>query len=73
MPFWFIFLYLQNPNFKKMKTVTIKHKSNLHYLELDPFEKELKEKGLAAHREKSINQDYLKGKTFEQKLKILGW
>ena len=67
---WVVF----NPStFQKVKTVTIKHESNLLYRELDPFEKKLKNDGLAAHDYNSLNQDYLKGKSFREKLKCLGW
>ncbi len=67
---WVIF----DPNtFKRIRTITLKHKSNLLYVELEPFEKDLKSKGLAAHRHESLNQSFLKGKTFKEKLKILGW
>ncbi len=67
---WVVF----NPKtFERVKTVTLKHKSNLRYLELDPFEKDLKSKGLAAHCWESLNQSYLKGKSFKEKLISLGW
>jgi predicted transcriptional regulator len=58
---------------KKIKTHTIKHKNNLHYLELEPFEEDLIKRGLYAHNAESLNQQFLKGKTFIEKLKSLGW
>jgi predicted HTH domain antitoxin len=67
---WVIF---DPKTYKKVKTVTIKHESNLLYKEFEPFEKELNEKNLAAHEYNSLNQDYLEGKSFKEKLKILGW
>lgn len=58
---------------KKIKTVTLKHKSNLYYKELEPFEKELEEQGLYAQAAESLEQDFLKGKSFKEKLLCLGW
>lgn len=52
---------------------TLEHKDGRLYIELEPFEKELKKKGLYAHRAESIEQNHLKGKTFIEKLKCLGW
>ncbi len=67
---WVVF----NPEtFKKIRTVIIKHESNLLYKELDPFEKDLLSKKLAAHNYAALKQDYLKGKSFTGKLKCLGW
>ncbi len=59
--------------FKRIKTVTIKHESNLLYKEMDPFEADLNKNKLAAHEFKSLNQDYLQGKSFKEKLVCLGW
>ena len=58
---------------KRIKTVTITHESNLLYVELDPFENDLKKKKLAAHSWESLNQSYLKGKPLKEKLISLGW
>ena len=56
----------------KVKTVTLRHTDNLHYKQLDPFDAELKKKGLSAYRQETLNQDYLKGLSFKDKIKILG-
>lgn len=56
---------------EKIKTVTLKHKDGALYREIEPFEAKLKEQGLFAHRAKCFGQDYLKGKSFKEKLKSL--
>ncbi len=56
---------------QKIKTVTINHKSNLLYIELNEFDKKLKEQGLTAHSYEAVNQPHLSGKTFAQRIKIL--
>lgn len=67
---WVVF----NPEtFERIKTVTIEHQSNLRYFELDIFEATLKLSKLAAHDWDALNQSHLKGKSFKEKLKILGW
>jgi hypothetical protein len=58
---------------KRVKTVTLTHKDNRHYIELEPFEREMESKGQYAHRLDSLTQDHLKGKPLIEKLKILGW
>jgi len=58
---------------KKIKTVTLKHKSNLYYLEIEPFEEELIKNGFYGHAKESLDQQFLKGKLFKEKLICLGW
>ena len=65
---WLVF----NSEGEKVKTETIKHKSNLAYIELEQFETELKEKGLYAHRKESFNTQP-KNISLKQKLINLGW
>lgn len=64
---WIIY----NQEGEKLKQKTIKHQDNHVYRELDPFEQELIKQGLFAVRKETLEQDYLKGKTFRQKLKAL--
>lgn len=66
---WIVF----NQNGKKIKKVTLKHPDNLHYKQIDPFDQELKKEGLTAVREETLQYDFLKGKTFKQKLTHLGY
>jgi hypothetical protein len=66
---WIVF----NNKGERIKEVTLKHKDGGVYKEIDPFEAELKVQGLYAHRAESFNQDYLKGKSFKEKLKCLCW
>lgn len=66
---WVIF----NKAGEKLRTEVIEHASNLFFVEMDPFEASLKEQGLYAQSLKSLNQDYLNGKSFKEKLKCLGW
>lgn len=58
---------------KRIKTVTLKHKDGGLYREIEPFEHSLIEQGLYAHDAKCFKQDYLKGKSFKEKLSLLGW
>lgn len=58
---------------KRLKTVTLKHKDGAIYRELDPFEAELIEKGLSAHRAESFEHYKGKGMSFKEQLKCLGW
>lgn len=58
---------------KRIKTVTLKHPDNLLYKQLNPFEQELKKNKLAAQRKESLDQDFLIGKSFKEKLICLGW
>lgn len=57
----------------KIETVTLNHIDGGVYKEIEPFERELKQKGLYAHRKESLDQDFLKGKSFKEKLTYLGW
>lgn len=66
---WVVF----NNKGKKLRTVTIEHEDGRVYRELDPFEQEIESLGLYAHRAESLDQDYLEGKTFKEKLRALGW
>jgi len=66
---WVVF----NNKGNRIKTVTLKHKDGAIYKELEPFEKELKSKGLYAHKKEVLDQEFLKGKNFIEKLKLLGW
>jgi hypothetical protein len=67
---WVVF----NPSTgKRIKTITIKHKNNLLYNELDPFDADLKCKGLAAQSWESLQQPFLKGMSFKERLICLGW
>lgn len=66
---WIVF----NEKGDYVKTVTINHKNGALYREIEPFEKELKQQGLYAHRAESFNRDSFKGKTFKEKLIFLGW
>jgi hypothetical protein len=66
---WIVF----NNKGERLRTVTLKHKDNEIYKEIDLFEAKLKEQGLYAHDAECFEQDYLKGKSFIEKLKYLGW
>lgn len=57
----------------KVKTITLKHKDGGLYKELEPFEKKLKSKKLYAHKKESLEQNFLKERSFKEKLKLLGW
>lgn len=67
------YVVFDNKTKKRIKTVTLTHTDNLHYKQIEPFEKDLLQKGLSAQEYNSLNQDYLKGKTFSEKLICLGW
>lgn len=58
---------------KRIKTVILNHPDGKHYLQLEPFEKEMKEQGLYAHRSESFEQYKGTGIPFKQQLKYLGW
>lgn len=60
-----------NSNYEKVGTKTLTHNTGALYIELDPFEKELKEKGLTAYSEETLNQEYLSGLSLKQKIKSL--
>jgi hypothetical protein len=66
---WIVF----NQKGKRLKTVTLKHKNGALYREIEPFEKELIQQGLYAHRAECFDQEFLKGKPFKEKLQYLGW
>jgi hypothetical protein len=56
-----------------LETVTLKHKTGAIYVELEPFEKDLKDRGLFAHAYESISQRCLSNFSFKEKLERLGW
>lgn len=62
-----------NENYEKIRTVTLKHKDGGLYKEIEPFEKELKDKCLMAVQTELLEQTYLKGKSFKDKLIALGY
>lgn len=57
----------------EITTVTLYHKTSAHYVELEPFERDIKAKKLLAHRAESLEQVQLKDKPFKEKLEFLCW
>ena len=66
---WIVF----NNKGKRIKTVILKHKSNLLYEEIEPFEAGLKQQGLYAHRAECFKRDDFKGISFREQLECLCW
>lgn len=61
-----------NDQGEKIKQVTLNHKDGALYKEIEPFERKLKKDGLMAVSAESLQQEFLRGKSFKSKLEALG-
>ena len=68
---WIIF----NKKGKRVSTQTLTHTDGRHYLQLEPFEQDLKKKGLYAQRAECFEKrsNVWNQYSFKKKLETMGW